>query len=533
MSDALHQRTNLSSSSKQHSQRHKDVNTNNVNGGGKKYPRKKSRRRIREQERIRQAVLAFIASFALFATVLFLCLRPRKYSHHVGNSERNERAQALRNAARGGKPGTPRKDVDGTMRYLDPRQLSPLPNEDYEPYHGKGRKGGFSGQGDDEWQSDAVEALTNGHSGPNVDYTKHNYEYPELMYEPPNDGSYPPLEPMSNIFETWGQDDLDDPPETLVEVLQHFDYQNPEQLEAAIKYRDLELPFKVYNVPEVMAANEKWTDEYVASHFDDESPADGAPQSNGACQQSVDNFFAFYRPQLWSEDLLGSSPSVDIDWTYKQWSKHAVYADTVNLPVTKKHYYWQSGVPREERLQNKKHWTFVSRDLPSFSSPDPTFFGFNPPAQKGIQCRFGERGVTAATHYDGGRNMIAMITGAKRYILSPPNACPKLGVVTSRAHPSYRHSMLNFGRIAHLDKEDSTIKMSEREKEWLKIAAGAPTLSTVLKSGEVLYVPSHWFHYIVSLQKSAQCNTRSGIHEDGNVNFGGLDTVEDCIGDEE
>ena len=154
MSDALHQRTNMSSSSKQNSQRHKDVNTNNV---GKKYPRKKNRRRIREKERIRQAVLAFIASFALFVVVLFLCLRPRKYSRDDINSERNKRAQALRNAARGGKPGTPRKN-DG-MRYLDPRQLSPLPNEDYEPYHGKGRKGGFSGQGDDEWQSDAVEAL--------------------------------------------------------------------------------------------------------------------------------------------------------------------------------------------------------------------------------------------------------------------------------------------------------------------------------------------------------------------------------------
>lgn len=53
--------------------------------------------------------------------------------------------------------------------------------------------------------------------------------------------------------------------------------------------------------------------------------------------------------------------------------------------------------------------------------------------------------------------------------------------------------------------------MSDREKGWLKISGEAPTLSTVLKQGEVLYVPSHWFHYIVSLQKSAQCNTRSGV----------------------
>ena len=110
--------------------------------------------------------------------------------------------------------------------------------------------------------------------------------------------------------------------------------------------------------------------------------------------------------------------------------------------------------------------------------------------------------------------MIAMITGAKRYILSPPNACPQLGVVTSRRHPSYRHSMLNFGRVTLLDKKDTDVKMSDREKGWLRIAAEAPTLSTVLKAGEVLYVPSHWFHYIVSLQKSAQCNTRSGVSDE-------------------
>jgi len=266
----------------------------------------------------------------------------------------------------------------------------------------------------------------------------------------------------------------------------------------------------VYNVPELKIANKKWTDEYVASHFNGDND-DGAPGSAGICQQSVDNFFAFHRPDIWVEDLLGPPPSLDLRWTFDKWARHAVYADAAGLPVSKKHYYWQSGIPREERLQGNEEWTFVSRDLPSFSSPNPTFFGFNPPEQKGIQCRFGERGVTAATHYDGGRNMIAMITGAKRYILSPPNVCSKLGIVTAHRHPSYRHSMLNFGRVTMLDKEDSRVIMSDREKGWLRIAASAPTLSTVLKSGEVLYVPSHWFHYIVSLQKSAQCNTRSGV----------------------
>mmetsp|Transcript_56542 Transcript_56542/g.120088 ORF Transcript_56542/g.120088 Transcript_56542/m.120088 type:complete len:537 (-) Transcript_56542:2125-3735(-) len=495
---------------------------------------RKGNRRLQD-ERNRRAALVIFASLVFFAAVLYLYLRK---PHYGIDTERYMRAKALRDAALSGEKSGGKRNGSGKpghMRYLDPRQLPPLPGQPGEPYFGKGRKGGFPGKGDDEWQADAKANEKSffrrrGPHGPKIDYTKHTYEYPELMYEPPEDGSYPPLEKMSTIFETWGQDDLDSPPEILTEVLQHFDYQDPEQVEAAIKYRDLELPFKVYNVPEVKAANLKWTDEYIASHFNGNND-DDAPESRGACQKSVDHFFAFHRPPLWSVDLLGAPPSVDVDWTFDTWARHAVYADEVSLPKNEKHYYWQSGVDRDERLKKWRHWTFVSRDLPSFSDPEPTFFGFNPPAQKGIQCRFGERGVTAATHYDGGRNMIAMITGAKRYILSPPNACPQLGIVTSRKHPSYRHSMLNFGRVALLDEEDPTVEMSKREKEWLRISANAPTLSTVLKSGEVLYVPSHWFHYIVSLQKSAQCNTRSGIHEEGNENFGGLAEVQDCIGD--
>eukprot|EP00055_Hartaetosiga_balthica_P015710 m.94865 g.94865 ORF g.94865 m.94865 type:complete len:97 (-) comp8933_c1_seq1:68-358(-) len=41
---------------------------------------------------------------------------------------------------------------------------------------------------------------------------------------------------------------------------------------------------------------------------------------------------------------------------------------------------------------------------------------------------------------------------------------------------------------------------------YLKVKA----TSVVLKAGEVLYLPSYWFHYIMSIEPSIQCNTRSG-----------------------
>ena len=71
--------------------------------------------------------------------------------------------------------------------------------------------------------------------------------------------------------------------------------------------------------------------------------------------------------------------------------------------------------------------------------------------------------------------------------------------------------------------------MSQLEREWLKIASKANVIDTVLKAGEVLYVPSHWFHYIISLQKSAQCNTRSGRYRGSSEHFGGFDEVQKCM----
>jgi len=126
--------------------------------------------------------------------------------------------------------------------------------------------------------------------------------------------------------------------------------------------------------------------------------------------------------------------------------------------------------------------------------------------------------------------MVGMITGAKRYMLSPPKECSKLGIVASRKHPTYRHSLLNFGHINLLESDDEdAASMPKSEREWLEVSKSGLTIETILKAGEVLYIPSHWFHYIISLQKSAQCNVRSGPHEDGSSEWGGEEHVNRCV----
>jgi len=361
-------------------------------------------------------------------------------------------------------------------------------------------------------------------SGPKVDFTKHSYQYPEKLSAPPkNVGDYPKLKPLRTLMENWPQDDIDHPPTPFEEVLIHFDYTNPDDVAAAKEFREAKLPFKLINVPEVVAAGKKWTDEYIFENFDGH-PTD-AVQASGKCQESINNFFAFFNNDHWDVESYGLAPTRNNDWTFEKWAKHARFADSSGLSPNRPHFYWQAGVDKEERRLPKSEWTFISKDLPSFSSPTETFFVFNPDKQKGIQCRFGERGVTAATHFDAGRNMIAMMTGAKRYVLSPPKECPKLGIVPTRGNAMFRHSMINFGHINLMHESD----MPENERTWLEESGDAMSLETVLKAGEVLYIPSHWFHYITSLQKSAQCNVRSGVDIEGDEVFGGqADVTEDC-----
>lgn len=74
-----------------------------------------------------------------------------------------------------------------------------------------------------------------------------------------------------------------------------------------------------------------------------------------------------------------------------------------------------------------------------------------PDKYRGVNCRFGMKGVIAAPHYDSRRNYIAMIRGRKRYIILPPRECNKLQLYP-RGHPSARHSQIRWSDIEEVKK---------------------------------------------------------------------------------
>ena len=142
-----------------------------------------------------------------------------------------------------------------------------------------------------------------------------------------------------------------------------------------------------------------------------------------------------------------------------------------------------------------------------------------PDQQRGIHCRFGMPGMIAANHYDASRNAIAVLGGNRRYILSRSSQCKNTGLFPQR-HPSARHSKVDWTTAYHamnsVDTKEEENSVSSSDTSWRKykealfLLANATSTEVLLQAGDVLYLPSYWFHFIVSLDTNMQCNTRSG-----------------------
>lgn len=66
---------------------------------------------------------------------------------------------------------------------------------------------------------------------------------------------------------------------------------------------------------------------------------------------------------------------------------------------------------------------YIFDELPFYQPIKSNIFLKDPKQQRGIHCRFGMRGDIAENHYDGGRNMIGLFGGKRRYILAHPDQC--------------------------------------------------------------------------------------------------------------
>lgn len=112
-------------------------------------------------------------------------------------------------------------------------------------------------------------------------------------------------------------------------------------------------------------------------------------------------------------------------------------------------------------------------------------------------------GLVAQDHFDNERNMIAVLGGERRYILGHPKNCKDMSLYPM-LHPLEWHTQVDwFAPNATAFPNFDKVRVNE----------------VVLEAGDVLYLPTYWFHHIVSLSKNYQCNVRSGhsLHYDQDI----------------
>lgn len=169
---------------------------------------------------------------------------------------------------------------------------------------------------------------------------------------------------------------------------------------------------------------------------------------------------------------------------FSTWIQTAVSSQNLSMEEREHQYF---------RVSSDTGNAWLFDELPFFQ-PKRSLFIVEPKAQRGIHCRFGMKSIISEAHFDGSRNMVALLGGMRRWILTHPKYCQYMYMLPFK-HPSGRHSEIDWSNFSVHDFPDfSNVRGSE----------------VILQPGDVLYVPTYWIHYITSLNVNYQCNTRSG-----------------------
>lgn len=328
---------------------------------------------------------------------------------------------------------------------------------------------------------------------------------------------------VHEVLSQWPADDPELPASgKLHQGLCIFDLQKDyeENMRKALNYRNAEVPFVVRGDPNVAQTVERWNAPHYLSTLIGEVPQ-GAETSSSATftywtTGGVDThkYKDFKRPTEINE------------MTFGEWLELANVTDSQLLTPESPHYYFKvvgcapGKVPSHTDAMgsssvdqscsilpgNAPHVPYLADELPFFAQTKSSLYVKEPllvtstgrlQTSKALLCRFGMKGVMATNHFDGERNFVTVLSGERRYILAHPKQCGNMALFPY-GHPSARHSAVDW---AHPDLE----KFPAFEH--------ATGNEVVLQAGDSLFLPSLWFHYIVSMSMNVQCNTRSGMDE--------------------
>lgn len=329
------------------------------------------------------------------------------------------------------------------------------------------------------------------------------YDVHNCPFEPPE--GYPYAWTTLDILKNWPPDDAT-PHLDIYQGWCVFDYAT--EYKKAMRYREQELPFVVRGDPRVAVAVERWnapgymeqlinTVQHRAEYSKSNhflywmTPSPPKKHKRNPPPRKKNKFWTGYdveMPANWSE------PTKMMRMQYMDWLKHANVTDD-QLGPDMPHWYYRLIGCGDMGECDAGSSEYLFDELTFFQPKKNQLYLVDHLQQKGIHCRFGMKGVIAENHFDGSRNSIVVLGGERRYILSHPDQCELLALLP-KEHPSGRHSAVDW---------------SNPDLQNYPQFAHAKSNELVLQAGDVAYLPTNWFHYIISLDLNFQCNTRSGV----------------------
>lgn len=154
--------------------------------------------------------------------------------------------------------------------------------------------------------------------------------YPILLKHP--NKNYPPFKNLLQIVSDWNPDDPEIP-DNFVETLQHFNYSDPRERSYAEAFRNAEIPFKVYDVPDIDSVRIKWTNAYLEKNM----------RPNLRIEKSKDNHFMYFKSNPNNKYAGWIPPQGLVAFSFSDWLKLALQADEKMLASSEEHYYLTIG----------------------------------------------------------------------------------------------------------------------------------------------------------------------------------------------
>jgi len=299
--------------------------------------------------------------------------------------------------------------------------------------------------------------------------------------------NYPYAWSILDILKHWNPDDTKIP-DTIYQGLCAIDWRDPFQRKIAVHYRKNELPFLIKNHPVAWRVADRWSDyDYLYEKLGDKDYRN---------EYSTNNHMMYWKLSRRRTGPPGwKPPTENVKLSYPDWYQKAkALEDDPDSSSTAEHYYFRLNGGKGGGEQSDE-WLFDELTFFENNKQNDVFM-VDPASARGINCRFGPRGTIAELHYDESRNIILILHGQKRYILAHPDQCINMELYPY-GHPSARHSRINWS------DPESWLNDGENFRNGMMN-------EVVLDAGDAMYLPTHWFHFIVSLSINYQCNARSG-----------------------